>query len=89
MTIFDVMFITFLACLMQRLGGNRERGDGMDFNNEIAPVYMHHDLLIEIGKVEMAMDYLNQNEMAKQEQLLSRLQSKMSHLRDELMHLAV
>ena len=41
------------------------------------------------GKVEMAMDYLNQNEMAKQEQLLSRLQSKMSHLRDELMHLAV
>lgn len=61
----------------------------MDFNNEIAPVHMHHDLLIEIGKVEMAMDYLNQHEMAKQEQLLSRLQSKMSHLRDELMHLAV
>lgn len=59
----------------------------MDFNNEIAPVYMHHDLLIEIGKVEMAMDYLDQHEMARQEQLLSRLQSRMSRLRDELMQL--
>ena len=61
----------------------------MDFSNEIAPVRMHHDLLIEIGKVEMAMDYLNQHEMARQEQLLSRLQNRMSHLREELMQLAV
>jgi hypothetical protein len=61
----------------------------MDFPSEIAPVYMHHDLLIEIGKVEMAMDYLNQHDMARQQQLLSRLEAKMSHLRDELMHLAV
>lgn len=60
----------------------------MDFHNEIAPVYMHHDLLIEIGKVEMAMDYLNQHDLARQEQLLSRLEAKMNHLRDELMHLA-
>jgi len=61
----------------------------MDFNNEIAPVYEHHDLLVEIGKVEMAMDYLDQHDMARQEQLRSRLQNRMSHLRDELMQLAV
>ncbi|WP_329742109.1 hypothetical protein [Dyella sp. A6] len=60
----------------------------MDFQNEIAPGYMHHDLLIEIGKVEMAMDYLNEHDMARQEQLLARLQAKMSHLREELMQLA-
>jgi hypothetical protein len=34
------------------------------------------------------MDYLNQHDMARQEQLLSRLEAKMNHLRDELMHLA-
>jgi hypothetical protein len=61
----------------------------MDFHNEMAPVYVHHDLLVEIGKVEMAMDYLNGHDMARQEQLLTRLESKMNHLRDELMRLAV
>ncbi|MEO6926751.1 MAG: hypothetical protein ABI129_08770 [Rhodanobacter sp.] len=31
----------------------------MDMNFDFQPVYPHHDLLIEIGEVEMEMDHLS------------------------------
>lgn len=30
----------------------------MDMNFDFQPVYPHHDLLVEIGEVEMEMDHL-------------------------------
>ena len=31
----------------------------MDMSFDFQPVYPHHDLLVELGEVEMAMDQLN------------------------------
>lgn len=60
----------------------------MDFQSEFTPVYAHHDLLIEIGKVEMAMEYLDQQAPVQQQPLRTRLETRMSHLRSELDRLA-
>ncbi|WP_243042009.1 hypothetical protein [Dyella sedimenti] len=61
----------------------------MEFNFDFQPVYPHHDLLIELGSVEMAMEYLEQRSEDERQAMRPRLLSRMSRLRDELQRLAV
>lgn len=61
----------------------------MDNSNEFAPVYLRHDLMVEIGRLELAMDHLVERDTAQQDQLRPRLESRMSHLISELDHLPV
>ena len=61
----------------------------MDFNFDFQPVYPHHDLLIELGRVEMAMDHLDARSEDERQVLRPRLLSRISHLRDELQSLEV
>jgi hypothetical protein len=76
-----------LARLLQHFGASQRRGRVMDNSNEFAPVYLRHDLMIEIGRLEMAMDHLVEREPTQQQQLRPRLESRMSHLLSELDHL--
>ncbi|HEY8681914.1 MAG TPA: hypothetical protein VIM06_01985 [Rhodanobacter sp.] len=57
----------------------------MDMNFDFEPVYPRHDLLVELGQVEMAMDRLNDHNDA----LKPSLQSRMQSLMEALDHLAV
>lgn len=59
----------------------------MDSSNEFAPVYLRHDLMVEIGRLEMAMDHLVDRDVVQQQQLRPRLESRMTHLMSELDHL--
>ncbi|WP_266170824.1 hypothetical protein [Dyella subtropica] len=61
----------------------------MDTNHDFQPVYPHHDLLIEIGRVEMAMEHLDLRAEEEQRELRPRLESRMHRLRDALNHLPV
>lgn len=64
----------------------------MDTSNEFHEFhefYPHHDLLVEIGRVEMAMDHLQQRAEDEQRSLRPRLESRMHRLQNELDHLAV
>ncbi|MCW8807156.1 MAG: hypothetical protein OQK79_03450 [Rhodanobacter sp.] len=56
----------------------------MDMNFDFEPVYPRHDLLVEIGEVEMAMDSMNDCDDAQPE-----LESRMNSLLEALDHLAV
>ena len=59
----------------------------MDNSFDFQPVYPHHDLLIELGRVEMAMEHLEERSENERQTLRPRLLSRMSHLRDELQRL--
>lgn len=61
----------------------------MDMSPSFSQFYPHHDLLIEIGRVEMAMDHLLQRAEEEQRTLRPRLECRMDRLRDELSHLEV
>lgn len=61
----------------------------MDMNFNFEPVYPHHDLLIEIGQVEMAMDSLSDREDCERGVLQPRLESRLHSLIEALDHLAV
>ena len=61
----------------------------MDFNFDFQPVYPHHDLLIELGRVEMAMDHLDARTEDERQVLRPRLLSRISRLRDEQQRLEV
>ncbi len=61
----------------------------MELSMDFQPVYQHHDLLIELGRVEMAMEYLEERSENERQALRPRLVSRMSRLRDELERLAV
>ncbi len=61
----------------------------MDMNFNFEPVYPHHDLLIEIGEVEMAMDGLNERDDSERMVMQPDLESRMQSLLDALDHLAV
>lgn len=61
----------------------------MDMNFDFQPVYPHHDLLIELGKVEMAIDGLDQRDDGERIQMQPTLESRMQSLLDALDHLAV
>jgi hypothetical protein len=78
-----------MARLLQRFTCKPKRGRVMDNSNEFAPVYLRHDLMIEIGRLEMAMDHLVERDLVQQQQLRPRLESRMHHLLSELDHLPV
>ena len=61
----------------------------MDMSFDFQPVYPHHDLLVEIGEVEMAMDSLSCYEDADRDSLQPDLESRMESLLEALDHLAV
>lgn len=61
----------------------------MDTSFDFQPVYPHHDLLVEIGEVEMAMDYLNEYEVEDRDSRQPDLESRMQSLLEALDHLAV
>lgn len=61
----------------------------MDISSDYRQFFPHHDLLIEIGRVEMAMDHLRLRADEEQRTLRPRLESRMDRLRDELDHLEV
>jgi hypothetical protein len=56
----------------------------MELSMDFQPVYQHHDLLIELGRVEMAMDYLEERSENERQALRPRLLSRLNRLRDEL-----
>jgi hypothetical protein len=56
----------------------------MELSFDFQPVYQHHDLLIELGRVEMAMDYLEERSENERQALRPRLLSRLNRLRDEL-----
>lgn len=56
----------------------------MDTNYNFEPVYPHHDLLMEIGQVELAMD-----EAFDHEEGQSDLEARLNSLLEALDHLAV
>ena len=59
----------------------------MDMNFE--PLYPHHDLLIELGQVEMAMDGLDEYDACQRESIQPDLELRLSSLREALHHLAI
>lgn len=59
----------------------------MSFNFQ--PVYPHHDLLIEIGQVEMDLDNLAAREDCERDALQPDLESRMESLLEALDHLAL
>ncbi|MHB1272275.1 MAG: hypothetical protein ACYCZD_05790 [Rhodanobacter sp.] len=61
----------------------------MDMSFDFEPVYPHHDLLIELGQVEMAMDCLSTRDEKQRMMLQPRLESRMNSLLEALNHLAV
>ncbi|MDE2155583.1 MAG: hypothetical protein KGJ97_09645 [Xanthomonadaceae bacterium] len=61
----------------------------MDMSFDFEPVYPHHDLLIELGQVEMAMECLSEHDEKQRLVLQPRLESRMSSLLEALNHLAV
>ncbi len=56
----------------------------MDFNFDLQPVYQHHDLLVEVGRVEMAMEHLDARTENERQTLRPRLLTRLSRLRDAL-----
>lgn len=61
----------------------------MECSLDFQPVYPHHDLLIELGRVEMAMEHLDGRSEDERQVLRPRLLSRISRLRDELQSLEV
>jgi hypothetical protein len=53
-------------------------------NFDFEPVYAYHDLLIEMGRVELAMENLEQRAGEESTTLLPRLVSRMNNLREAL-----
>ena len=61
----------------------------MDMNFNFEPVYPHHDLLVELGQIEMAMDGLYERDDSERKRLQPGLESRMHSLLEALDHLAV
>ena len=61
----------------------------MDHSVDFQPVYPHHDLLIELCRVEMAMEHLDERSENERQVLRPRLLLRLSRLRDELKQLEV
>jgi hypothetical protein len=59
----------------------------MDMNFET--LYPRHDLMIELGQVEMAIDSLDERDDSERGSLQPRLESRMSTLLEALRQLAV
>lgn len=50
-------------------------------------LYQHHDLLVELGKVELAMDRLDERPADDRDMLHSILETRQSRLREQLVRL--
>ncbi|RCS29459.1 hypothetical protein DEO45_09785 [Rhodanobacter denitrificans] len=61
----------------------------MDTSFDFQPVYPYHDLLVELGQVEMALDGLDGRKESERDALQPGLESRMQSLLDALDHLAV
>lgn len=61
----------------------------MDMSFDFGPVYPRHDLLVEIGEVEMAMDNLGEYGDNEHDAQQPDLESRMQSLLEALDHLAV
>ena len=61
----------------------------MDMNFNFEPVYPRHDLLVELGQVEMAMDSLSESDDTERDVLQPDLESRMNSLLEALDHLAI
>jgi hypothetical protein len=61
----------------------------MDMNFNFEPVYPRHDLMIELGQVEMAMDSLSESDDNERDALQPDLESRMNSLLEALDHLAI
>ncbi len=59
----------------------------MDMSINFEPVYPRHDLLVELGQVEMAIDRLSERDERQRRVLQPRLESRMSNLLEALNHL--
>lgn len=61
----------------------------MDMNFDFQPVYPRHDLMIELGQVEMDIDELFERNDNDRDALQPDLESRMQSLLEALDHLAV
>lgn len=61
----------------------------MDMSFDFQPVYPRHDLLIELGQVEMAIDDLAEHDDRERIEMQPNLESRMESLLDALNHLDV
>jgi hypothetical protein len=61
----------------------------MDMSFDFQPVYPHHDLLVELGQVEMAIERLEDHDENERGVMKPDLESRMNSLLDALQHLAV
>jgi hypothetical protein len=59
-----------------------------DMEVNLETFYPHHDLLVELGKVEMAMERLDERAANERDALQPVLASRLTRLREELVHLA-
>jgi hypothetical protein len=72
---------------MSVAAGTAAKGGRLTMNFDSEPVYAHHDLLIEIGRVELAMENIEERAGEESSSLLPRLVSRMNNLREALDHL--
>ena len=61
----------------------------MDMSFDFQPVYPHHDLLVDLGQVEMDIDELYDRNDSERDALQPDLESRMQSLLEALDHLAV
>lgn len=61
----------------------------MSMNSSYAPLYPHHDLLMEIGQIELAMDDFDDAEGNEHDGRQPELQTRMDSLLEALDHLDV
>lgn len=61
----------------------------MDMSFDFQPVYPRHDLMIELGQVEMAIDGLSEREDNERGELQPGLESRLQSLLEALDHLAI
>lgn len=57
-------------------------------SHELEPVYRHHDLLIELGRLEMAMENLEGRDEEKRAAVAPRLEQRIVRVRQEISLLA-
>ena len=79
------MVMTGTVIAYRRMERQLEESD-MEVN--LKTFYQHHDLLVELGKVEMAMEHLDERAANERDALRSVLTSRLTRLREELVHLA-
>ena len=52
------------------------------------PLFLRHDLLIEMGRLEMALDYARGHDAANEQQALAPLETKLARINEALSRLS-